>query len=298
MQLLEAPFFRDEFGREPVEKFRVGRRSALHAEVVLRLHDATTKILLPDSIHDDACGERILRTDDPFREVEAIWQRLRLRKGVQHFRSSRRHFVGRAGEVAFDENGGLARLWQLLHHHGGDALIQRGVELLVAVVQLAERTHATDASGEEALVLCKSALGFWHRKNLGEEGRQTLLDGRGESRLPGIELSGMISDVGFDLGFDFLEFFGQSADIHARVEDLHRGLVLVVEESEEAVVLLLLDGVELVIMALRTADAEAEPDGAGGGDSVKDAVDSELLFIDAAFLIDLRVAVKSGGDFL
>ena len=53
-----------------------------------------------------------------------------------------------------------------------------------------------------------------------------------------------------------------------------------------------------MIVALSTADAEAEPDGAGGGHAVEDAVDPELFLVDAALLIDLRVAMKAGGDDL
>jgi hypothetical protein len=77
-----------------------------------------------------------------------------------------------------------------------------------------------------------------------------------------------------------------------------RGLVLVVQEGEAAVILLLLDGIELVIVALRAADGEAEPDGAGRGHAVEDAVDAELFLVDAALLIDLRVAMEAGGDLL
>jgi hypothetical protein len=87
-------------------------------------------------------------------------------------------------------------------------------------------------------------------------------------------------------------------NINTGIKDLHRGLVLVVQEGEELVVLLLLDGIELVVVALRAADGEAEPDGAGRRHAVEDAVDAELLLVDAALLIDLRVAMEAGGDLL
>ena len=60
----------------------------------------------------------------------------------------------------------------------------------------------------------------------------------------------------------------------------------------------MLDGIEFVVVALGAADGEAEPDGAGGGDAIEDAVDAELFFVDAAFLVDLGVAMEAGGDFL
>ena len=44
----------------------------MRAEIVFRFDDAPTKILLPDAIDDNAGHERVLRIDEPLREVEAI----------------------------------------------------------------------------------------------------------------------------------------------------------------------------------------------------------------------------------
>ena len=71
-----------------------------------------------------------------------------------------------------------------------------------------------------------------------------------------------------------------------------------VEEGKEAIVFLVRDGIELVIVALRAGDGKAEPDGAGGANTIHDALNAELLGVDAALAIDLGVAMKSGGDFL
>ena len=47
-----------------------------------------------------------------------------------------------------------------------------------------------------------------------------------------------------------------------------------------------------MIVALRAADRQAEPDRAGRGHAIEDAVDAKLFLVDAPFLIDLRVAMK------
>ena len=75
-------------------------------------------------------------------------------------------------------------------------------------------------------------------------------------------------------------------------------LVGVVEEGEELVILALRDRIELVVVALAAADRQAQEDDAGGVDAIDDRLDAELLEVDAAFLVDLRVAVEAGGDLL
>ena len=47
-------------------------RDALRAEIVLRLHDAPAEILLPNAVHDDPRRQRIIRGDNPTRQIEAI----------------------------------------------------------------------------------------------------------------------------------------------------------------------------------------------------------------------------------
>ena len=53
-----------------------------------------------------------------------------------------------------------------------------------------------------------------------------------------------------------------------------------------------------MVVALRAADGEAEPDRARRADAIEDAVDAELLDVDTAFLIEGRVAVEARGDTL
>ena len=73
----------------------------------------------------------------------------------------------------------------------------------------------------------------------------------------------------------------------ARRGDLELGLVHVVEEGEEPVVLALGDRVVLVVVALGAADRQAEEDRPGRVDPVDDRIDPELLDVDPPFLVDL-----------
>ncbi len=82
------------------------------------------------------------------------------------------------------------------------------------------------------------------------------------------------------------------------VGDLEVGLVHVVEEGEEPVVIALADRVVLVVVALRTADGEAEQDGTRRVDPVHDRLDAELLDVDPAFLVDRRIPVEAGRNEL
>jgi hypothetical protein len=53
------------------------RGSAAHdAEVVAGLHDACAEKLLPEAVHGDACGERILGIDKPLRETKTVLRRI------------------------------------------------------------------------------------------------------------------------------------------------------------------------------------------------------------------------------
>src|SRR5437879_332081 len=71
-----------------------------------------------------------------------------------------------------------------------------------------------------------------------------------------------------------------------------------VEESQEPVVFLLSDRVELVVVTLRAPESQSKESRAGGVDPVHDRFDAKLLRVDAAFLIDLRVAMEAGRDLL
>ena len=72
----------------------------------------------------------------------------------------------------------------------------------------------------------------------------------------------------------------------------------VVEDRVELVEFALRDRVEFVIVALRAADGQTEKGGAKCAHAIEHGFDAELFGIDAALLIDLGVAVETGGDFL
>ena len=82
-----------------------------------------------------------------------------------------------------------------------------------------------------------------------------------------------------------------------------RGLAMavfhrVVEEGEKLVILALADGIELVVMTLRAAHGQAEENRAESVHAIHHRFDAELLWVDAALLIDLRVPVESGRNLL
>ena len=72
----------------------------------------------------------------------------------------------------------------------------------------------------------------------------------------------------------------------------------VVHERHQLVVRPVRYRVELVRVTLRTAQREAKPRGAGGVDAIDHRVESELKRIDAALLVDHRVAMKTSGHAL
>src|SRR6185369_13066097 len=66
----------------------------------------------------------------------------------------------------------------------------------------------------------------------------------------------------------------------------------------ELIVFALAERIELVIVALGTADGQTQKDRAGRVDAVDDVLGAKLLLIDAALLVEERVAVEAGGDEL
>src|SRR5439155_15878451 len=64
------------------------------------------------------------------------------------------------------------------------------------------------------------------------------------------------------------------------------------------VVVALRERIELVVVALCAGEGDAEKYGGGRVDAIHDTLDTELLGIDAAFLVDLRIAMETTGDLL
>jgi len=76
------------------------------------------------------------------------------------------------------------------------------------------------------------------------------------------------------------------------------GLRHLVEDVVEREVVGLLERVELVVVAARAIEGQAEPDGGGGLDAVEDVFDARLLGDAAALAVEHVVAVKTTRDFL
>ena len=104
------------------------RRNALRAEVVLRLHNAAPKKMLPNAVDGDARQQRVAAVGYPAGKVEPTL--VRLGQAVQHGRRPRLHFLSRAGEIALHKTARHARLGSLGHHQGrrcaGPRLFQLG----------------------------------------------------------------------------------------------------------------------------------------------------------------------------
>src|SRR5262249_49943000 len=55
----------------------MGRLFALDTEVVWRCHDASTHVMLPDAIDDDAAGQRMIGLAQPASELRSLLSALR-----------------------------------------------------------------------------------------------------------------------------------------------------------------------------------------------------------------------------
>ena len=62
-----------ELNRQPVEQLRMTRPLALRAKVFRRFDDACPEDVSPESVHHDASGQRVLATDQPAGEAEAVF---------------------------------------------------------------------------------------------------------------------------------------------------------------------------------------------------------------------------------
>ena len=68
--MLDIPAAFTKLDREPIKQFRMGRRSALRAEVLERLDDALAEHELPEPVDKHARHERILRAHHPLSKVQ------------------------------------------------------------------------------------------------------------------------------------------------------------------------------------------------------------------------------------
>ena len=71
MQLFERPFVFDQPGREVVQQFWVAGRRAPNAEIANRFDEWLAKMPMPDTIHENACRQRVPRRRDAPSNVES-----------------------------------------------------------------------------------------------------------------------------------------------------------------------------------------------------------------------------------
>ena len=76
--VLHVPTGIAEFAGQPIQKLRVRGQLSLGSEVVYRRAEADPKKLGPKPVHDRPGGDRILRRDDPIRQIQS-GQAFRLR---------------------------------------------------------------------------------------------------------------------------------------------------------------------------------------------------------------------------
>ncbi len=71
-QVLHVPAALHELDRQPVEQVRMAGPGTLVAQVVEYLREAAAKIQVPQPVDEDPGGQRIVRLDQPLRQVHAI----------------------------------------------------------------------------------------------------------------------------------------------------------------------------------------------------------------------------------
>src|SRR5262245_6775640 len=108
MNVFYAPAAFDEFYRQPVEQFGMGRALASRAEILGRRYQSLSEILLPYAVDNDARGQRIVPVNDPFRQAEPV-RRSVFRERVQRGGNARADGIAGTLPVAAFEDARLAR---------------------------------------------------------------------------------------------------------------------------------------------------------------------------------------------
>ena len=115
-QAFDVPVVVHEVDGEPVEQFGVAGVFALGAEVGGGGDEAGAEEDLPEAIHFDAGGERMLAHRHPVGEAEAVGRRAGGQRREHGGRACGDFFFG-LRVVAAIEDVGFARRWGDVHHH-------------------------------------------------------------------------------------------------------------------------------------------------------------------------------------
>ncbi len=71
VELLEGAAAIAELHRQPVEQLRMRGQRAHVTEIVGRVDDSGSEVIMPDAIDDGSPGEHVVRVGDPAREIGA-----------------------------------------------------------------------------------------------------------------------------------------------------------------------------------------------------------------------------------
>ena len=301
-QALLGPAVRDEPQREGVEQLRVGGRLAATSEVIDRADDPLAEQPLPDAIHGDPRGQRIVAARDPVGQLAAAaltgrdqcWPVLR---DDPHEPSG--DLVAQRVGVAPDRDPHAARPGGIVHGEGDrhgrgeelgmldvrGELADAGLQLPPLLLECLPRRRV-DPVAPPALPLTLE-----YRADLPDAMPCPLTFGR--ERPDGFP---MLLEPGFPLGL-FRRGFRQLGDRRPApyaplgpADRLRAG-----EDPRQCVVVAERDGIELVVVAPRTAEGHAQERLAHLVDLLIDHVDAQLGLVR---LDDRQVAQdeEAGGD--
>ena len=277
LQALQAPAAGEETLRQVVEQLRMRRRLAEPAEIVRGLDEAAAEQVVPDAVGDHARGQRVVLPGQPGRQDAAPAggvrqgadrRRLGLQQGretgrdvgfalagLELVRRRDRHGVG--DDEGVGQRGGLevVELLQRLRQLQVARLLRRILDRLHRVEALALVGHLAFAEVAELPVLGRALLGLLvhHGPDVLLEALVGALDAALDHRLgDGVHLRAQVPGGGLPdgvlLGEARLLGVGRQLEV---VAPAHRR-----EEGAQAVVVLLQDRVELVVVAAGAAHAQ------------------------------------------
>ena len=318
MQFLDAPAVLNEGRSQVVEQFRIGGAIAHDAEVAAGADETGAEVSLPDAVHDHAGGEGIFRVGQPVGERGAAagageaGGRDDLRVcGIEDGEEAGLHlFLGGApGATGEDES--FRRVGAVVDHGLGE----RGMRF--------ECVEFFELSGHQVELLLLFGLQFLRERgvligDLGKalEGEQRLVGGapfgRGidgfarafgeavhvligvgfaDGRDQGVHGSAEVFGLRFPLGLLFVDGFefgaGEGNEIVFGAD--------VREEGLEAVVILVEDRIELVVVALGAAEGHAQERGTDGVGDVHEEFLAAVLHAGLVGFVGV-VAEEAGRD--
>src|SRR5438034_10010166 len=216
------------------------------------------------------------------------WSRF---EGRQYLRDARGDPLARPSEISFDEHVRFSRLGKFLHHQRGDRSrlpVEEFGQPRLALLEL--RIVAAKGRVNSAL-LPGRPRGKRHLDRL-PHGRLEL-GGllRRQRLLPFLDRAAMGVEIAIQVFLEFGDFLLDAVrrfEFAGHFQHPHRRsfavpvFALAVEEGKHSVIVALRERIKLVIVALGTAQGDAQEDRGRRVDAIQDTLDAELLGIDAA----------------